>query len=176
MKLEIYGKNVSITDGMREKIVKKLGFLEKYVMIDEDTTARVVVKVYPLSQKIETTINSRVGLLRSEVMHEDLYAAIDLSIDKLEDQIRKQKTRLSKRHKEKLADTFIIEEAAMEEVEKDIVVKTKQVNAETMDVEEAILRMNMLGHSFFVYTDIDTDKIAICYRRNDGQYGLIETD
>ena len=87
MKFEIYGKNVAVTEGMRSKIEKKLNFLEKYIMIDDNTLARVVVKVYPNNQKLEVTINTKVGILRSEVIHEDLYAAIDLSLDKLEDQI-----------------------------------------------------------------------------------------
>lgn len=175
MKLEIYGKNVTVTDAMRSKIETKLSFLEKYVMIDENTTARVVVKVYPLSQKIEITINTKVGLLRAEVMHEDLYAAIDLSIDKLEDQIRKQKTRLSKRHKEKLVESFI-EKDPEKLTDSEIVVKTKQVVAEKMEIDEAILKMNMLGHSFFVYTDAETEKVAIVYKRLDGNYGLLETN
>ncbi|MFI3283536.1 MAG: ribosome-associated translation inhibitor RaiA [Erysipelotrichaceae bacterium] len=175
MKFEIYGKNVSVTEGMREKIEKKLSFLEKYFMIDEGTIARVVVKVYPNTQKIEVTIPTKIAQLRAEVEHVDLYAAIDLAIDKLEDQIRRQKTRLSRRHKEKLAITFL-EEDIPTTSKKDQAVRTKTLKAETMDLEEAIMRMEMLGHSFFVYTDSETEKIAVCYRRNDGDYGLIETE
>ena len=103
MKFEIVGKNVSITEAMRQKIEKKLSFLDKYLLIDPETRARVVVRTYPLTQKIEVTIPTKVGILRTEVEHEDLYAAIDLAIDKLEDQVRRQKTRLSRRHREKLA-------------------------------------------------------------------------
>ena len=94
MKFEIYGDNITITEGMKHKIETKLSFLKKYLLIDENTTARVVAKVYPNAQKVEITIPSKVGILRAEVMHEDFYAAIDLAIDKLEDQIRRQKTRL----------------------------------------------------------------------------------
>ena len=96
MKFEIIGKNVSITEAMRQKIEKKLSFLDKYLLIDPETRARVVVRTYPLTQKIEVTIPTKVGILRTEVEHEDLYAAIDLAIDKLEDQVRRQKTRLSR--------------------------------------------------------------------------------
>ena len=174
MKLEIYGKNVTVTDAMRTKIEKKLSFLEKYVMIDDNTTARVVVKVYPLSQKIEITINTKVGLLRSEVMHEDLYAAIDLSIDKLEDQIRRQKTRLSRKHKDKLAVVFTTEQ--QDEQTSDVLVKTKKITANEMDLDDAIIQMNMLDHSFYVYTDSETQKVAIVYKRFDGNYGLLETN
>ncbi|SJZ83907.1 ribosome hibernation-promoting factor, HPF/YfiA family [Anaerorhabdus furcosa] len=175
MRFEIVGQHVSITEGMRTKIENKLSFLDKYFLIDEDTIARVVVKIYPTTQKIEVTIPSKIGLLRAEVEHEDLYAAIDLAIDKLEDQIRRQKTRLSRKHKDKLAMNFIeVDEEKLNEG--DIPVKTKTIQAKTMDLEEAILQMEMLGHSFFIYTDAETETISVVYRRNNGGYGLIETE
>ena len=176
MKFEIIGKNVTITDGMREKIEGKLSFLKKSFLIDEETTARVVARVYPNSQKIEVTIPTKLGILRTEVMHPDLYAAVDLAIDKLEDQIRRQKTRLSRRHKEKLAVSFVEEIEADDPADVDEVVRTKRIHAEVMDVDEAIMRMEMLGHSFFIYTDFDTDAISVVYKRKDGGYGCIETE
>ena len=103
MRFEIVGKNVEISDSMREQIEKKLSNMDKYLLIDPDTIARVVARVYPNSQKIEVTIPTKIGLLRTEVVNDDFYAAVDLAIDKLEDQIRRQKTRLSRRHKEHLA-------------------------------------------------------------------------
>ena len=174
MKFEIYGDNVVITEGMRHRIETKLSFLNKYLLIDENTTARVVAKVYPNAQKVEITIPSKIGPLRAEVMHEDFYAAVDLAIDKLEDQIRRQKTRLSRRHKESLVDTFI--DLNAKEDEEDVVVRTKEIAAEEMTLDEAIMRMEMLSHSFFIYKDIDSDKMAVVYKRNDGKYGLIEVD
>ena len=171
MKFEIIGKNVSITEAMRQKIEKKLSFLDKYLLIDPETRARVVVRTYPLTQKIEVTIPTKVGILRTEVEHEDLYAAID----KLEDQVRRQKTRLSRRHREKLALSFI-EQDNVKLDQGDIAVRTKTVKAQRMDLEEAILRMEMLGHSFFIYTDEETDSIAVVYKRNSGGYGLLETE
>ena len=137
MKFEIVGKNVSITEGMRQKIEKKLSFLDKYLLIDPETRARVVVRTYPLTQKIEVTIPTKVGILRTEVEHEDLYAAIDLAIDKLEDQVRRQKTRLSRRHREKLALSFV-EQDNVKLDQGDIAVRTKTVKAQRMDLEEAI--------------------------------------
>lgn len=175
MKIEVVGKNITVTEAMRTKIEQKLSFLEKFFLIDEDTTARVVVRVYPAAQqKIEVTIPTKVAILRAEVVHPDLYAAIDLTIDKLEDQIRRQKTRLSRKGKDKLALAFLEEEDDPIE-ENDILVRTKTIEAETMDLEEAIMRMEMLNHSFFIYTDIETDKISVVYKRNDGGYGCIET-
>ena len=176
MKFEIVGKNIAITDGMRTKIETKLSFLEKYLMIGEDTVARVVARVYPNSQKIEITIPTRIGILRTEVTHEDLYAAIDLAIDKLEDQIRRQKTRLSKKHKEKLAVSFIKEIEDNDDTVKDEIVRTKSIKPDPMDVEEAIMRMEMLNHSFFIFTDFDTEAISVVYKRKDGGYGCIECE
>ena len=175
MRFEIVGKNISVTEGMRTKIEEKLGFLDKYILIDPNVIARVVCRVYPNTQKIEVTIPTKVGILRAEVEHEDFYAAIDLAIDKLEDQIRRQKTRLSRRHKNSLAESFIEKDEKVLE-EEDIAVKTKTITPEKMDLEEAIMRMEMLGHSFFIYVDNENDEIAVVYRRNDGKYGLIETE
>lgn len=176
MKIEVIGKNITVTEAMRNRIEQKLSFLEKYFLIDEETSARVVVRVYPNTQKIEITIPTKVAILRAEVVHEDLYAAIDLAIDKLEDQIRRQKTRLSRKNKEKLALAFLEEEVNEDEGSSgDVLVRTKTIEAETMDMEEAIMRMEMLNHSFFIFTDEETDKISVVYKRNDGGYGCIET-
>ena len=174
MKFEIVGKNITITEGMKNKIESKLSFLEKYLLIEEDTIARVVTRIYPNSQKIEVTIPTKVGILRAEVTHSDLYAAIDLAIDKLEDQIRKQKTRLSRKHKEKLAVSFINEINENDDSLVDEIVRTKSITPESMDVEEAIIKMEMLNHSFYIFTDFDTESISVVYKRKDGGYGCIE--
>ena len=173
MRFEIVGKNITITDLMRAKIEKKLSGLQKYLLIDEDTTARVVARVYPNSQKIEVTIPTKVGILRSEVEHEDLYAAVDIAVDKLEDQLRRQKTRLNRRHRDSLAENFLSEEA---EEEVDLPVKTKTIIAEKMDLEEAIMQMELSNHDFYIYTDDESDRVSVVYRRNNGGYGLIETE
>ena len=170
MKFAIYGENVTITDEMREKIEEKLSFLSKYIAVDSETAARFTVRVYGNSLKIEVTIPTKVGLCRAEVVHDSFEAGVDLAIDKIEDQIRKNKSRLSRRHKESLAASFIEEESG----ENDVPVKTKTVYADEMTLDEAILRMEMLSHSFFIYKDTDAEKVAVVYKRNDGQYGLIE--
>ncbi len=177
MRVNIHGKNLKITDAMYERVNKKLSFLEKYFNIDEDTVANTVVRTYPTGIKLEITILTKVGYLRAEVVHEDFYAALDLAMDKLEDQIRKQKTRLSKKHREKLAVAFLkqVQELEKEDEPNAEPVRTKTVVAQKMDLDEAIMKMEMLGHSFFIFTDIDTDAIAVCYKRNDGGYGLLET-
>ncbi len=174
MKVQIYGKNVTITAGMQEKVETKLKFLEKYFIIDENVTANVLVKVHTKDIKIEITIPTKMAILRAEVTHPDFYAAVDLAIDKLEDQIRRQKTRLERKHKDKLAMAFIDEEYFGDE--EDVLVKTKTIAPELMDLEEAIMRMEMLGHEFFIYKDEETSEVAVVYKRHDGGYGLIETE
>ena len=178
MKVQIYGKNITVTAAIAEKIEKKLNHLEKYFIIDENVVANVVVRVYPNKQKIEVTIPTKFAVLRTEVVHDDLYAAIDLAIDKLEDQIRRQKTRLTRKHKDKLAYAFIGDEEIIDDdyEEDDELVKTKSIVPETIDLDEAIMRMEMLNHSFFIYRDNETNEIAVVYKRNDGGYGLIETE
>lgn len=175
MRFEIVGKNVTITEAMRQQIEKKLSTLEKYLLIDPNTTARVVARVYPNSQKVEITIPTKVGILRTEVVNDDFYAAVDLAIDKLEDQIRRQKTRLSRRHRDHLAQAFI-DEAEKQEKAEEIPVKTKTVNADEMDLDEAIMQMELSNHDFYIYKDIETGKTSVAYRRRDGNYGLIEVE
>jgi putative sigma-54 modulation protein len=175
MKLNIHGKNVTITEAMEARTVKKLSFLNKYFMIDEDTEANVAVKVNPTNLKIEVTIVTKIGLLRAEVVHEDYYAAVDLAIDKLEDQIRRQKTRLSRRHRDKLSVNFAEAVSAEAAKVKEIPVRTKTIQVRKMVLDDAILQMEMLGHSFFIYTDDETEEIAVVYKRLAGGYGLLET-
>ena len=171
MRFELIGKNVNLTERVQEQIEKKLTNLDKYLIIGDDTIARVVVREEPNDKKIEVTIPTKVGILRAEVEHEDLYAALDLAVDKLEDQIRTQKTRLNRRHKDSLAESFIQEELE----EEDIPVRTKTIHAETMDLDEAIMQMELLGHNFFIFTDEESGSISVVYRRKNGGYGLIET-
>ena len=172
MKFAVYGENVTINDRMREQIENRLSDLNKYIVIDEQQSAKVTVKIHGGPLKVEVTVPTKVGLMRSEVVHEDFSTAVDLAIDKLEDQIRRQKGRLSRRHKESLAENFYEESAE----EKDIPVRTKTIYADEMILDEAIMRMEMLSHSFFVYKDSDSEKMAVVYKRNDGGYGLIEID
>lgn len=179
MKVQIYGKNITVTPAIAEKIENKLNLLEKYFIIDDTVVANVVVRVYPTKQKIEVTIPTKFAVLRAEVTHDDLYAAIDLAIDKLEDQIRRQKTRLNRKNKEKLAMAFIENEEIVDEdydESDDELVRTKTIVPDIMDLDEAIMRMEMLNHSFFIYRDLESEDVAVVYKRHDGGYGLIETE
>ena len=178
MLIYIHGKNVDITDAMHAKVEEKLQFLEKYFDVDDSFRTNVVVNVYPEGIKVEITITSKIGTLRAEVLHEDFYAAVDKAVDKLEDQIRRHKTRISRKNRVGLSQAFLemIEKEEKENSEEPELVRTKAVFAEKMDLNDAIVDMEMLGHTFFVYTDDETDEVAVVYKRLDGDYGLLEIE
>lgn len=171
MKVNLYAKDVSVWKDTEEKLVEKLSFLEKYLLIDDSTTAQVMVKRHGNDVKLEVTIPSKVGYLRSEVIDHDLRDAIDKSVEKLEGQLRSQKNRLSRRHREKLSKTFIAEEP---EVADEKVTRVKRVVIEDLDSDEAILQMELMDHNFFVYRDADTKIVSVMYKREDGDYGILE--
>lgn len=176
MKYNIRGDRMVVTEAIREYAEEKLGRLEKYFK-DDDITANVLTRVRGNSQIVEVTIPTSKFVLRSEEENEDLYAAIDLVSDKLERQIRKNKTRLNRNVKENVKEfnfDYVIEDT--EEESKEKIVKRKNIEMKPMDEEEAILEMELLGHSFFVYKDMDTNNVCVLYKRKDGDYGLIETN
>ena len=174
MKYNIRGDKMIITDAIKDYAETKLGKLEKYFK-DDDITANVLAKVRGKSQIVEVTIPTSKFIHRSEEENEDLYAAIDLVSDKLERQIRKNKTRLNRNIKDSVKEFNFDFDIKDEEESKEKIVKRKNIEMKPMDEEEAILEMELLGHSFFVYKDMDTDKICVLYKRKDGDYGLIET-
>ena len=174
MKITLRGKNIEITEAIEEKVSEKLSKLDKYFIVSENVEAKVLVRTYPYGQKIEVTIPTEYVLLRAEVVDQDLYNAIDLVIDKLEGQIRKYKTRLNRKSKDNKLAFNLASIEPLEDEEEDVLVKT--ITPKPMDMEEAIMQMELIGHSFFVYRDTETDAISIVYRRNDGDYGLIETE
>ena len=174
MKISVRGKNIEITEAIEAKVSEKLSKLDKYFIVSDNVEAKVLCRVYPYGQKLEVTIPTEYVLLRAEVVDDDLYNAMDLVVDKLEGQIRKYKTRLSRKSKDnKLA--FNLSSIEDVESEDDVLVKVKTITPKPMDMEEAIMQMELIGHSFFVYRDAESDSISIVYRRNDGDYGLIET-
>ncbi len=176
MKITLRGKNIEITEAIEEKVSEKLSKLDKYFIVSENVEAKVLVRTYPYGQKIEVTIPTEYVLLRAEVVDQDLYNAIDLVIDKLEGQIRKYKTRLNRKSKDNKLAFNLASIEPLDDEEEDVLVKTKTITPKPMDMEEAIMQMELIGHSFFVYRDTETDAISIVYRRNDGDYGLIETE
>ncbi len=177
MKYNIRGDKLVVTDAINNYVESKLDKLNKYFK-EDDILANVLLRVRGTSQIIEVTIPTDKFILRSEEEDKDLYAAIDLVADKLERQIRKNKTRLNRqnidnKYKDFNFDYELTEDEESNDNEK--IVKRKNIEMKPMDEEEAILEMNLLGHSFFVYKDMHTNNICIVYKRKDGNYGLIET-
>lgn len=183
MKYQIIGKQITITEGIDSQIRKKLSRMDKYFLINEDVTCRAVCSAKKARAKVEITIFIPAMTLRAEVEHEDLYAAVDLAIDKLQGQMRKLKTRMDRTNsKISLSKSIAFENFEAEKEEKDtfknddVVVRAKSYYLESMSIDEAITRMDALGHNFFLYLDEDDDRISVVYVRNDGGYGVIQAE
>lgn len=173
MKFNIRGSKIAITDAIKSYIESKIGKLDKYFEHPDEITASVLVNESGVNQKIEVTIPIKTAILRAESADKDLYAAIDLVVEKLERQIRKNKTRMHKINKDVVAE-FIDFEVSKEETEEETIVKRKTIEMKPMNEEEAILQMNMLGHDFFIFKNSETDDVAVVYKRKDNQYGIID--
>lgn len=184
LKYNVRGENIEVTQALRDYVEKRLKKLEKYFELDQDVIAHVNLKVYrDHSAKVEVTIPLPYLVLRAEETTDDMYRSIDFVSEKLERQIRKYKTRVNRKSREKGVTEFFVPEApeaaeAPEEEEAPMfkIVRNKRVNLKPMDPEEAILQMDMLEHDFFVFQDAETNGTSVVYRRNDGSYGLIETN
>lgn len=182
MNYNIRGENIEVTPAIREHVEKKISKMERYFTETPNANVHVNLKTYNNNNaKVEVTIPMKNLVLRAEERNQDLYAAVDLITDKLERQIRKHKTKVNRKFREKgdPQDYFSILTENPQEVEEENddmqIVRTKQFDLKPMDSEEAILQMNLLGHDFFIYTDAETDNTNIVYKRSDGKYGLIET-
>ena len=177
MNIIIRGSKLEITEAMEDYAKDKLSKLERYLDASENPTATVLVKVRGHLHTVEVTIPLKSLILRAEESQEDYYAAIDVVIDKLERQIRKNKTRIASNKKKEIRDFAYgyIEEIDEDEQETEKVVKRKKIDLKPMSEEEAILQMELLGHSFYLYIDADTDKPTVVYKRKDGDYGIIES-
>ena len=175
MKFNIHGNKVKVTDAIHDYIVTKIGKLDKYLENPNEVTANIVIRVRGTEQIVEVTIPIKKIILRGEESHKDLYAAIDLVSEKIERQIRKNKTRMQKKANSAVITDLNVDFDGPTDEEEEIIVKRKIVEMKPMGEEEAILQMNLLGHEFFVFKDIDTDSISILYKRKDGHYGILET-
>jgi putative sigma-54 modulation protein len=179
MNYNIRGENIEVTPAIREYVEKKIAKLEKYFTEVPDATVNVNLRVFSdKKSKVEVTIPMTQLVLRAEESNEDMYAAIDLIADKLERQIRKHKTKVNRKFREKgsVTSMFTVNEDNVPIIEEDLeLVRTKRFDLKPMDSEEAILQMNMLGHNFYVFTNADSHQTNVVYKRKDGRYGLIET-
>lgn len=184
----VRGENLQLTDALKEYVEKKLSRLERYFDKSFSSKVNVTLSVVRELHNVEVTIPMiGAGVLRAEERSEDMYASIDLVLEKLERQIRKLKTKLNRKIRVNAERKAIFQENSMatptdadadfevqEEKDPYELVRTKSFNMKPMDIEEAILQMNMVGHNFFVFSNAENSKINVVYRRNDGKYGLIE--
>ncbi|MGD9604710.1 MAG: ribosome-associated translation inhibitor RaiA [Bacilli bacterium] len=184
MKVIVRGKNkFEPSDAIKQYATEKLQKLEQYFSARESLEANVLCKVYDSYQAVEITIPTKNVLLRAEVKDQTIYGAIDLAIDKLETQIRKHKSKIYKsmKHREGVGQFYAAQtDFDIEKMKTEILatnlVKSKQVDLKAMTPDEAILQMEMLGHDFFVFMNIETKKVSIVYLREDQDYGIIETN
>ena len=175
MKYNVLCKKIELSESRKEQLMKKIARIEKF--FEGDDECKIVISQQKKFIIIELTILYKGYTLRAEASSEDLMDAADECISNLDRQIRKNKTKLSKRIKEGGFENYVsfIEESNVEEEEYKII-KRKKINSKPMSAEEAVLQMNMLGHNFFIFTNPETMGTNIVYRRKDGDYGLIETE
>ena len=177
MRITISGKNFNISDKVEDRLTRKLNKLDRYFGSEVEAQARLSLERN--SRNIcEITIPIEGGIVRAEEVAEDMFKAMDRCIEKLERQIRKYRTRLEKRLKE---GAFVeapeyFTESTEEEEETRQLVRTKTFPIRPMAVEDAITQMKLLGHSFFVFMNIDTESICVVYVRHDGNYGLLQPE
>lgn len=172
MKFNIRGSHIEITEPIKNYIEEKIGKLSKYFDSGE-VVANVVVRTSGIYQVIEVTIPIKKIILRGEERNKDLYAAIDVVSEKMERQIRKNKTRVQKKKVNNM-NLFVEFESNQEDENEKEIVKRKQIETKPMSEEEALLQMELLGHDFFVFKNALTEQYSVVYRRKDENYGIIE--
>jgi len=172
MKITVRGKGTQVTNALKDYAEKRIGRLDKF--FTDNTEAQVTLTVEKDRHVVEVTIPVNGYLLRGEEETNDMYASIDLVVDKLEKQVEKYKTKLSRRVKNGGLKDFVVKDEPSSDEPK--IVRTKSFSIKPMSPEEAILQMNLLGHSFFVFSNAETEQVNVVYRRKDGNYGLIEPE
>lgn len=177
MKIAITSRKVNLRDNFKERVEKKLSKFNR--IFDEDAQANVTVTLEKNRQTVEVTIRQNGMVYRAEQTAEEMNDALDAVVDVLGRQIRKNKCRLEKKMRAAVLDDFLaqeeLDEDDMEEKEYEVV-RSKRFPVKPLDVEEAILQMNMVGHQFYMYRNAETGEINVVYRRKDGTYGLLEPE
>ncbi len=173
MKFNITGKNINVSEGLRNQVEKKLGKLEHY--FTPDTEVNVTLSVEKERQKIEVTIPVKGSIIRSEQVSDDMYVSIDLVEEVIERQLRKYKNKIIDKHQ---AGGFS-KEFAEEDISADDeirIIRTKRFGIKPMFPEDACVQMDLLGHNFFVFFNAETEEVNVVYKRKDGAFGLIEPE
>ncbi len=173
MKINIRGDKVTVTKSIKDYIEEKIAKLDKYFKNSDEVKCNVIIRVKNNLQTVEVSIPMSKLNIRAEESHDDLYAAVDLIIDKLERMIRKNKTRLNNHYKN--IPTFEMNLDYEEETDTNDskIVKRKNLDIKPMDEDEAIMQMELLNHDFFAFKNINEECVSVIYKRKDGLYGII---
>ena len=175
MKIIITGRNIELTEGLKNAVEDKLNKLEKY--FTPDTDVYVTLSVEKERQKVEVTIPMKGNIVRSEQVSSDMYVSIDLVEEVIERQLKKYRTKLIAKH-QSAASAFkqeFLEEQSVEDEEIQIT-RTKKFDMKPMYAEDACVQMELLGHDFFVFVNAETDEVNVVYKRKGNTYGLIEPE
>ena len=174
MKFVILGRNIEVTPGLKAAVEDKLGKLDKY--FNPDTEVHVTLSVEKERQKIEVTIPVKGSIIRSEQVSNDMYVSIDLVEEIIERQLKKYKNRIieKKQSAQAFSQSYIDNDYADEDEIK--IVRTKKVDIKPMYPEDACVQMELLGHSFYVFCNAETDQVNVVYKRKGDSYGLIEPE
>ena len=174
MKFIIVGKNIEVTEGLRAEVEDKIGKLEKY--FTAETEAHVTLSVEKDRQKIEVTIPVKGNIIRSEQVSSDMYVSIDLVEEIIERQLKKYKNKLiDKKQSSPYFRQEFIEKDYMDDEEVQIL-RSKKFDIKPMYPEDACVQMELLGHSFYVFCNAETDQVNVVYKRKGNTYGLIEPE
>ncbi len=178
MRVNVRGKNIEATPALIDYAEKRLSKLDKH--FDDNTDVQVALSVIREDHIVEVTVNVDGLMLRAEESTGDMYASIDLVVEKLDRQIKKYKTRWTRTLRQRGVRVISEKHAALEAEERASeeprVVRTKRFTLKPMTVDEAILQMDLLGHSFFVFSNAESEAVNVIYKRRDGHYGLIEPE
>lgn len=175
MRFVIVGRNIEVTDGLKEAVEEKLGKLDRFFA--PDTEVKVTLSVEKERQKIEVTIPVKGSIIRSEQVSNDMYVSIDLVEEVIERQLKKYKNKLIDKQQD--AAAFAQEYIDKEYVDDDAdvkIIRTKRFDVKPMNPEEACVQMELLGHSFYVFFNSETEQINVVYKRKGNTYGLIEPE
>lgn len=178
MKITYVSKDVVLTPAMKATVEEKLAKFDSFFSPSSPVRATVTISILQNHNKAVEISMSTTGVdLRAKVISDDFYSAIDILVDKLEGQMRKMKTQWKKAHKtQSFSENFLMDEIESGDEDVAKIVKKKKLSLAPMDLDEALTRMDALGHQFFIYLDSSTDLVNVIYERDDGSYGLIEID
>jgi putative sigma-54 modulation protein len=179
MVIKVHGKGMKIGSSLQEKVEKKLAKFHRF--FDDDTTAQVKMQPEKNDLRVEVTINVRGQYYRAEAIAQDAIIALEHAIDNMERQIRRHKTKIKKQTRSAPMHAYLqelppLEESLAPDASEPQIIRRKSFTISPMNPEEAVLQMELLGHSFLLYIDDETEKVCLVYKRHDGNYGLIEPE